>query len=175
MRSTFASGIAGTKPFSAVRSWARTCSCSYQNQTSLALIHMPEMEMWTYSQFGIDGEQGDRILRAGINFGAPGNRRAPDGTLWLEHPHAGTGNSPRLGIEGLPESTEFFRRHSSQVSVDDGALSPCADDARMIPPPGDSVLGLGELEELLLEKGRPSRQLARIGITSGGLDRLRRG
>ena len=100
--------------------YTRTCSCSYQNQTSLALIHMPEMEMWTYSQFGIDGKQGDRILRAGINFGAPGNRRAPDGTLWLEHPHAGTGNSPRLGVEGLPESTEFFRRHSSQVSADDG-------------------------------------------------------
>jgi outer membrane protein assembly factor BamB len=69
--------------------YTRTCSCAYQNQTSLALIHMPEMEMWSYSQFGLDGKQGDRILRAGINFGAPGNRRAPDGTLWLEHPHVG--------------------------------------------------------------------------------------
>ncbi|UCF38026.1 MAG: PQQ-binding-like beta-propeller repeat protein [Acidobacteriota bacterium] len=32
--------------------YTRTCSCSYQNQTSLALIHMPELDLWTtyYSQ-----------------------------------------------------------------------------------------------------------------------------
>ncbi|MCP5551200.1 MAG: PQQ-binding-like beta-propeller repeat protein [Akkermansiaceae bacterium] len=97
--------------------YTRTCSCGYQNQTSLALIHMPEMEMWTYSQFGLDGKQGDRVLRAGVNFGAPGNRRAADGTLWLEHPHAGMGNSPRLGVEGsLADTARYFERHSSQVT-----------------------------------------------------------
>ncbi len=95
--------------------YTRTCSCAYQNQTSLALIHMPETEMWTYSQFGLDGQQGDRVLRAGINFGAPGNRRAPDGTLWLEYPHAGTGNAPQLGVEGLAETAAYFRHHSSQA------------------------------------------------------------
>jgi hypothetical protein len=26
-----------------------TCTCSYQNQTSLGLIHMPENEMWTFT------------------------------------------------------------------------------------------------------------------------------
>jgi outer membrane protein assembly factor BamB len=97
--------------------YTRTCSCAYQNQTSLALIHMPEMEMWTYSQFGLDGKQGDRILHAGINFGAPGNRRAPDGTLWLEYPHTGDGNSPRFGVEGLSNDVKWFRRHSSQVAA----------------------------------------------------------
>jgi outer membrane protein assembly factor BamB len=96
--------------------YTRTCSCSYQNQTSLALIHMPEMEMWSYSQFGLDGKQGDRILHAGINFGAPGNRRAPDGTLWLEHPHVGDGNAPQLGIEGIGKDVTWFRRHSSQIA-----------------------------------------------------------
>jgi outer membrane protein assembly factor BamB len=95
--------------------YTRTCSCSYQNQTSLALIHMPDVEMWTYSQFGLDGKQGDRILRAGINFGAPGNRRDAGGTLWLEYPHAGDGNAPQLGVEGLAETAAYFRRHSSQV------------------------------------------------------------
>jgi len=95
--------------------YTRTCTCAYQNQTSLALIHMPEMEMWSYSQFGLDGKQGDRILHAGINFGAPGSRRAPDGILWLEHPHVGTGNSPRFGIEGIEKGVTWFRRHSSQV------------------------------------------------------------
>lgn len=27
--------------------YTRTCSCGYQNQTSLALVHMPELDMWT--------------------------------------------------------------------------------------------------------------------------------
>ena len=95
--------------------YTRTCSCAYQNQTSLAFVHMPEAEMWSYSQFGIDGKQGDRILRAGINFGAPGNRRAPDGTLWLEHPHVGVGNAPQAGVEFVGKDLRWFRRHSSQV------------------------------------------------------------
>lgn len=96
--------------------YTRTCSCAYQNQTSLALIHMPDMEMWSYSQFGLDSRQGDRILRVGINFGAPGNRRAADGTLWLEHPHVGDGNAPRLGVEGIGPNMKWFRRHSSQIT-----------------------------------------------------------
>ena len=27
--------------------YTRTCSCSYQNQTSLGLVHMPELDLWT--------------------------------------------------------------------------------------------------------------------------------
>lgn len=72
--------------------------------------------MWSYSQFGLDAKHGDRILRAGINFGAPGNRRAADGTLWLEHPHVGDGNAPQLGVEGIGKNVTWFRRHSSQIT-----------------------------------------------------------
>jgi outer membrane protein assembly factor BamB len=102
--------------------YTRTCSCAYQNQTSLALIHMPEMEMWTYSQFGFDGQQGDRILRAGLNFGAPGNRRAPDGTLWLEYPPAGAGNTAQFGVEGL-EKAAFFRHHTAPANERGGGYA----------------------------------------------------
>lgn len=102
--------------------YTRTCSCGYQNQTSLALIPMADVEMWTYSQFGLDSEHGDRVRRAGVNFGAPGNRRSPDGTLWLEHPHVGDGNAPQIGVEGLVETATYFRRHSSQAG--EGASPP---------------------------------------------------
>lgn len=101
--------------------YTRTCSCAYQNQTSLALISMPDMEMWSYSQFGLDAKQGDRILHAGINFGAPGNRRAADGTLWLEYPHVGDGNSPKLGVECSGSGVKWFRHHSSTVSATAGS------------------------------------------------------
>ena len=95
--------------------YTRTCTCAYQNQTSLALIHMPDLELWTYSQFGLDGESGDRIERVGINFGAPGDRRAADGTLWLEYPSVG-GDSPGLPISVSGKGVAYFRRHASQVT-----------------------------------------------------------
>ncbi|MCB1208676.1 MAG: PQQ-binding-like beta-propeller repeat protein [Verrucomicrobiales bacterium] len=96
--------------------YTRTCSCAYQNQTSLALVHMPEMELWAYSQFGLDGKDGDRIKRVGINFGAPGDRRAPDGTLWLEYPNTDEGISPGLTIQVKGGDQKWFRRHSSQIA-----------------------------------------------------------
>jgi len=63
--------------------YTRTCACSYPNQTSLALVHMPEVELWmTYLGENSDGP----IREIGINLGAPGNRRAPDGCFWIAHP-----------------------------------------------------------------------------------------
>src|SRR5205085_6668059 len=55
--------------------YTRTCTCSYQNQTSLALVHMPEIEVWTNSTFQPAG----RIERLGVNFGAAGDRRDHSG------------------------------------------------------------------------------------------------
>jgi outer membrane protein assembly factor BamB len=95
--------------------YTRTCSCAYQNQTSLGLVHMPDMEMWSYSLFGLDGEDGDRIERVGVNFGAPGDRRSEEGTMWLEFPEVG-GDSPSLQVTVTGERASYFRRHASQVS-----------------------------------------------------------
>ncbi len=89
--------------------YTRTCSCGYQNQTSLALIHMPDVETWYASQFE-DGKQGQWISRLGINLGAPGARRAPDNTMWLDFPSAATKRSAIL-LEGT--ELAYFRRHSS--------------------------------------------------------------
>ncbi len=94
--------------------YTRTCTCSYQNQTSLALVPMPEAEMWTW--FGRQDIKGP-VRRVGINLGAPGNRKSADGTLWLEYPPVG-GPSPRLPVTVEPAQPEFFRRHSSQVGGD---------------------------------------------------------
>ena len=95
--------------------YTRTCTCSYQNQSSLAMIHMPEVEIWTFT----DLESSDAPLeRAGINFGAPGDRKADNGTLWLEYPGVG-GASPELDIELTPEEPSWFRRHSLQLSDGD--------------------------------------------------------
>jgi outer membrane protein assembly factor BamB len=91
--------------------YTRTCTCNYQNQTSLALIHMPEVETWT--SFGSQTPQ-QPVRRVGINLGAPGDRKADDGTLWLEYPSVG-GSSPTVAVTISPEKPEWFRRHSSRI------------------------------------------------------------
>ena len=93
--------------------YTRTCTCSYQNQTSLALIHMPDLEIWTNSVYDIQ----DRVQRVGINFGAPGDRRHTTGTLWLDYPSVG-GDSPQVTVSVEGESPAYFRRHVSAVQSD---------------------------------------------------------
>jgi outer membrane protein assembly factor BamB len=98
--------------------YTRTCSCSYQNQTSLALIHMPEMEMWANSEYGAGQQAGTKIERVGINFGAPGDRMSDEGTLWLDYPSVG-GSSPDIEVAVVGEKAEYYRRHATSVSGSD--------------------------------------------------------
>ena len=97
--------------------YTRTCSCTYQNQTSLALVHMPEMEMWSIHNAAATAAPGKMIENLAINFGAPGDRRDADGVLWLEHPVV-AGDSPPLSIRTNPE-TRYFQRHASSLASSD--------------------------------------------------------
>ena len=91
--------------------YTRTCSCSYQNQTSLALAYMPDVEVWTFNPITWDG---DPIKRVGINFGAPGDRLADNGTLWLDYPSVG-GDSPDIPVFTIPETPDWYHSHSSSI------------------------------------------------------------
>ncbi len=93
--------------------YTRTCRCRYQNQTSLALVHDPEVEVWTFNSFDWDGKP---VRRVGINFGAPGDRLAAGGTLWLDYPSRG-GHSPDLPLELEADPADYFRYHSSHVEA----------------------------------------------------------
>ncbi len=92
--------------------YTRTCTCSYQNQTSLALVHDPDVEVWTFTGLKLDDE---RIIRLGLNLGAPGDRMADNGTLWLEYPVTG-GPSPEVQVSIEPEQPRWFRRHTSRIA-----------------------------------------------------------
>jgi hypothetical protein len=59
--------------------YTRTCICKYQNRSSLAFIHTEEAEYWT---FGAPPTPGC----VAYNFGAPGDRRDQEGTLWWSSP-----------------------------------------------------------------------------------------
>ena len=90
--------------------YTNTCICSYHNQTSLGLIYMPENEMWTFNNLDVDAA----IKRIGINFGAMGDRKDKDGTLWLDYPSVG-GPSPVLPVTLVPAAPEYFCNHSSSI------------------------------------------------------------
>ncbi len=94
--------------------YTRTCSCAYQNQTSLGLVHMPEVEMWTVNSAASLETQGEYFRQLGINFGAAGDRRDKDGLLWIEYP-AVAGSSPPVTIHANKEAT-YFRKHASAAS-----------------------------------------------------------
>lgn len=94
--------------------YTRTCTCAYQNQTSVGFIHMPEAELWT--TFGTKRVEGP-IRRLGLNLAAPGDRRTDDGTLWLEYPFVG-GLTPPVKVVMEPAKPGQFRRHASGVEGD---------------------------------------------------------
>jgi outer membrane protein assembly factor BamB len=96
--------------------YTRTCTCPYHNQTSLALVHDPSVEMWTFNALAWDGSP---VRRVGINFGAPGDRKTDDGALWLDWPSTG-GPSPDLPVETEPKSPSTFRQHSAMFRVRPG-------------------------------------------------------
>jgi len=93
--------------------YTRTCICSYQNQASLALVHMPQVEQWTFDYYPLPSEP-TPVKRIGINLGAPGNWFADNRTLWLEFPSVG-GPSPDIPIRAKYENPQWFRYHSSRV------------------------------------------------------------
>ncbi len=95
----------------------RGCSCPYQHQTSLALAHVPDVEMWTFNTLA-DPEPGS-IKRVGINLGAPGNRIAEDGLLWVNHPRMPRVNAPVLPVEvDSSEHAKWFRLHALELKKD---------------------------------------------------------
>jgi outer membrane protein assembly factor BamB len=125
--------------------YTRTCVCSYQNQASLALIHMPEVEYWTFDYY-LKPSKPTPVKQVGLNFGAPGNRYTKNKTLWLEFPSVG-GPSPDIPIRARYENPKWFRHHSSRVEGEFNWITASA------------VTGLRELAvRMFIQPGRnPSR------------------
>lgn len=86
------------------------CTCSYPLPTAMALIKMPAShEQW--SAWGESELKPNSIQRVGINFGAPGDRMTPEGTLWLDYPSVG-GPSPTISVTQSPDKPTYQYRHS---------------------------------------------------------------
>jgi outer membrane protein assembly factor BamB len=96
--------------------YTRTCSCAYQLQTSLAFVHDPDVEYWTFN----DPKTLPPQSYIGINLGAPGDRKDDNGLLWLEYPVRG-GPSPAISVNIEPAAAKTFIHHSA--TLPDGQLN----------------------------------------------------
>lgn len=98
--------------------FAYGCVCGYSLFTSLAMVHVPENELWGYNALKAGKEP---IRRIGINLGGRGDRVAPNGTLWLEHPHVtGTLLGATVKVEG--KDVKYFQRHASFLQGEPASL-----------------------------------------------------
>ena len=100
--------------------YTRTCTCPYQNQTSLAMVPSDDLESWTFHQFPLYSGEPSPIRRLGLNLGAPGDRSDKRGLLWLDYPSiGGPSPDPDVKVEG---EAEYHRRDSRFVEA--GSESP---------------------------------------------------
>lgn len=96
------------------------CTCSYPLPMAVSLVSLPPtFEQWMAWGAVPAEETEGKIQRIGINFGAPGDRKTDDGTLWLGQPSTG-GPSPELGLQTEPAKPATFYHHSVWIEGGEG-------------------------------------------------------
>jgi hypothetical protein len=123
------------------------CTCSYPLPTALSMVAMPEThEQW--SAWGDTKVEPASIVRIGLNFGAPGDRKTRDGTLWLDYPSVG-GPSPQIKVVTKPANPTFHYRHGNWIKGGDSW-------------PWIAASAVEGLEELTLHDLKPGRYTVRL-------------
>ena len=96
------------------------CTCSYPLPMGLSLVSLPQtFEQWTAWGTVPAESLAGKIERVGINFGAPGDRKTDDGTLWIGHPSVG-GPSPKITVRTEPAAPEMYYHHSVWIEGGEG-------------------------------------------------------
>ncbi|GIW79139.1 MAG: hypothetical protein KatS3mg105_0946 [Gemmatales bacterium] len=87
--------------------------------TAMALVHRPDNQLWTRyfsSREGYEGEPAP-IRQAGFNFGAPGDRIADDGTLWLQ-----VAQQNKAFVTVQPKEVEWFQHYAGSWIAGSGII-----------------------------------------------------
>jgi hypothetical protein len=102
------------------------CACEYPIYTPMGLVHDPDADAWSHYKISNTPEVNHayrdapgHVRRLGLNFGAPGDRRGPGGTLWLDYPSVG-GWSFDIPVKTDPPRPEWFQHHASRVVAGGG-------------------------------------------------------
>jgi len=95
------------------------CQCLYAIQCSLAFEPVDEPRTW-----GIYSTAGPHtpVRHLAVNLGAPGDRRADDGTLWLSYPRPWSRMQVQFELEpALYEGGGYFSDDPRLAAIDQGA------------------------------------------------------
>ncbi len=83
------------------------CTCSYPVNTTVALQPKKQQRVWALCV-----QRGDMtpVRHMAVNFGAPGDWRADDGTLWFSYPHPPSSTWYEYGVN-FQLGVEFLENH----------------------------------------------------------------
>jgi len=93
------------------------CTCSYNFQTTVALAPTQRAEEWSVYTAPSLGA-GKKVRRLALNLGAPGDRRAADGTLWLSFPRPLTAAALRVPVTAkLAPDRGYYHLNADQLAM----------------------------------------------------------
>ena len=91
------------------------CTCSYPIQTTLALEPVERHEHWAV--FSTAGPT-TPVRHLAVNLGAPGDRRADDGTMWFAHPRPSSRFAMKFRLDvRVQDGLGFFGRNAENVTI----------------------------------------------------------
>jgi len=138
------------------------CTCSYSLRTTVVLKNKPQKGHAEWAVF-ISNAATKPVERMAINFGAPGDMRAKNGTVWFGYPRpattVGQGAFRNYGIKfNLTETglTEVTQRDWRNVKLE-GTESPWIYTS--------ALKGVSKLSVPLLDKGHKGKYTVRMGFT----------
>ena len=93
------------------------CTCSYNFQTSVALMPAEREETW--SVFRATGAKAlTPLKRVSLNLGAPGDRRDADDAVWLSFPRPPAAGAMKIAAEMSPAGeTNLYRYNADAIQI----------------------------------------------------------
>jgi hypothetical protein len=91
------------------------CSCSYNFQTSLALVPSAGKRYQWHIFEG--GWSGDPVVRLGINLGAPGDRRDGKGAAWLGLPRPSVRGAYPAPVSILMKDRQWYNTDAGRIDI----------------------------------------------------------
>ena len=139
------------------------CTCSYSLRTTITMKHKPQKEPGEWTVF-ISGEPTKPVSQLALNLGAPGDMRAPDGTLWFGYPRpvtsVGLGPYKNYGVKfSLGENKDSIveRRDFRGVTIEGDERSWIYTSA---------LTGLTGMKIPLLDEGKTGVYTVRMGFVA---------
>jgi len=139
-----------------------SCTCSYSLRTTVVLKHKPQKGHAEWAVF-ISQAADKPVNHLAVNFGAPGDMRAKDGTVWFGYPRpetsVGQGKFANYGIKfnlaeaGVPEVIQRDWRGRTFAGTDKPWLFT------------SGLKGVTSFRVPLLEKGEKGKYTVRLGFT----------